>query len=110
MRFSPGGYEFDEPPLNLKEVGILYGRCFKKDIITLFASGGIGFIEGVDRGEKITEKIFQKVKLSSFGLAIKVAFRIDITRFLGLGISFVSNINTQKNLYSGVFQIYIGKL
>ncbi|MBC8215294.1 MAG: hypothetical protein H8E64_02135 [Candidatus Marinimicrobia bacterium] len=110
LRFSPGGYEFEEPPLSLREIGLLYGRDIGKEKIVVNIGGGIGFFNAIDRGEKIDEIKFEKVKISLLSIPIKAAVKFDITKYFGIGISMISNLNNQKNLYSGVIEIYIGKM
>ncbi len=110
FQFNPGGSDYDKPKLKLKEFGLLYGKCINYDNISLSFSGGFGFLEGIERGEKIEEGKYEKIELPQFSFPIKSSLKLNITSYVGIGVSFVSNINDQKNLYCGTINLYFGKL
>jgi hypothetical protein len=108
VRFNLGGYDFDDPPMSIKEKGILYGRSYRKKYLVLSLSGGIGFIDGIDRGKKIREKEYEKVNISTYGVPFEAKFRIEIG-FIGFGCTWFGNINNYKFLSGGLLEIYFGK-
>ncbi|MCF7740566.1 MAG: hypothetical protein K9N00_02110 [Candidatus Marinimicrobia bacterium] len=110
FQFNPGGSDYDKPKLKFNELGLLYGKCINYDNISLSLSGGFGFLEGIERGEKIEEGKYKKIELPQFSFPITSSLKLNLTSYVGIGVSFVSNINNQKNLYSGIINVYFGKL
>lgn len=107
FRFNPGGANYDNPPLNIKEKGILYGRSYRKESLFLSISAGIGIISGIDRGKKIREKIYEPINISIYGIPFEAKFRFDLG-FIGIGGAWFGNINSAKFLTGGMLEISIG--
>jgi hypothetical protein len=110
IRFNPGGYDYDEPALNIKELGLLYGRSSRKESLVLIISGGIGYLNGIDRGREIRPGEFEKVEISTIGFAIEAEFRIELKEYVGIGGSFFGNLNSRKSFMGGMVNIHVGKL
>lgn len=107
---SPGGGKsWDDPQLKMKEVSILYGRSERKGILVLSLSGGLSYIDAVKRGGKISERQFEKVNIQTIGLPLELHVRIELTSFLGIGGSFLGNLNPKKSFAGGTFNLYLGK-
>jgi hypothetical protein len=107
FRFNPGGDNYDNPQLTIREKGILYGRCYRKEYLLLSISAGVGYISGIDRSKKITEHQFEQVNISTYGIPFEAKFRLNIG-FLGFGGGWFGNINSQKFLSGGMIEISIG--
>jgi hypothetical protein len=105
--FNIGGGETDSPPLSIEERGFLYGRCYRKEYLLLSISAGIGHISGVERGRKISEKHYEQINISAYGIPFEAKFRLNMG-FLGFGGGWYGNINSQKFLSGGMIELSIG--
>ncbi len=110
LQFNPGGSDYDEPALNFRELGLLYGRLFRKEALVFTLSGGIGFLDGTDRGNEITPKEFENIHISTVGLAFESEFRIELSGYIGVGGSFWGGVNSKKTFTGGMLKIHFGKL
>jgi len=99
---------FDEPPLTLKEIGILYGRYFRKNNLLLSASFGVSYLNGVNRGKNIQYNDFEKTNISTVGFPFEAEAMFEFTRYTGIGILFYGNINNKKLFTGGMLRIKIG--
>jgi hypothetical protein len=107
INFNPGGANYDRPQLNVGEMGILYGRSYRQDFVLMSFSGGVGYISGVDRGKKITEKVYERVEISAIGIPFEAKIRFELA-FVGIGFTWFGNINSQKIVSGGLLEISLG--
>jgi len=110
LQFSPGGYEFEEPSLSFKEKGILYGRSYRQEFIGFSLSGGIGYLNAINRGKQIKYKEYEELHIATYGLLFEAKFRIEILPIFGVGASYFGNINKEKTFTGGMIELYIGQL
>lgn len=110
FQFDPAGNDYDEPQLKLNELSILYGRQIKSDIFVLSISGGIGYLDGILRGDHIAYNNYKKIVMPRFSIPLEASTRVNITDFFGFGASFVSNLNNKKNLLCVTLNLYLGKI
>ena len=110
FQFNPAGNDYDKPQLKLKELSILYGRQIKSDILVFSISGGIGYLDGIFRGDHIAYDNYKKRVMPRFSIPIESSTRVNITDFFGFGVSFVSNLNNKKNLLCVTLNLYLGKI
>jgi hypothetical protein len=101
-------YDYNEPKLSMKEVAILYGKSYRKEFLTLSAAGGIAFMNATDRGNKIEEKIYEKVFISTIGFPFEVKFRFEFAQTIGIGGTWFGNLNGKKSFTGGMLEISIG--
>jgi hypothetical protein len=106
FRYNVDGV-YDNPSLNIREKGILYGRSYRKEFLVLSISCGVGFINGVDRGKKITEHEYEKINIGTYGMPFEARFRFEFG-FIGIGGAWFGNINSQKILSGGMVEISLG--
>lgn len=107
FRFNPGGAQYDEPQLTLKEVGILYGRSMTDKPVTMSLLAGVGYVQATDRGKLIEFNRYERIDISTIGVPFELSFRIESGVF-GIGGSWAGNLNTRKFISAGVFQLSIG--
>lgn len=104
-----GGNVSEDPPLSMKEFGILYGRSDRTRNLVLSLSAGISYIDAVNRGRNIAEKEYEKVNIKTIGFPFEAHIRIEFTDFLGIGGSCFGDLNSKKSFVGGAFNLYIGK-
>jgi len=106
FRFNVEGH-YDQPGLTLKELGILYGRSYRKSALVLSLSAGIGYVKGVDRGDHIQYKDYERVDISTFGVPFEATFRFELG-IVGIGGSWYGNVNPERINSGGIVQLSIG--
>jgi hypothetical protein len=109
FRFDPGGTNYDDPALSLKEIGVLYGRSSRNKQLLFSILAGIGLVNGIDRGKQIEYNKYEKINISTFGIPLEAKFRIELSRYVGIGGSCFGNINTKKTFFGGMLELYLGK-
>lgn len=100
--------QYDDPQLRFKEFGVLYGRLFRKDYVALSVSLGLGFMDGVDRGEQITYRKYEQISISTFSIPMEAKFRSELSNHLGIGVSYFGNLNVKRSLSGGMLDFYVG--
>lgn len=108
--FSGAEDVFDEPTIYIKEIGFLYGRTMQKDILVLGLAAGIGYVDGVLRGDKIGYREYESIKISDISIPVELNFRFELSKYFGLGGSVFSNFNKEKSIVGGAIELQIGKL
>jgi hypothetical protein len=106
FQFNVEGH-YDQPTLAFKEVGLLYGRCFKKGPLALSISAGIGYVNAADRGTHIQYDDYQRVEISTFGVPFEAGFRFEFG-FVGIGGSWYGNINPDRSTFGAMVQASFG--
>ena len=102
-------YDFDDPPLSIREIGILYGRSLRKQNAVLSLSGGIGILDGQSRGKWIAYKEYEKISMAGIGMSFEAEVRFEFMNALGISGSFFGNLNNKKTFTGGMVKISIGK-
>ncbi len=97
----------DEPALELKEIGLMYGRLFKKKPLTLSISAGLGYVSAVDRGDFIQSGRYQRVEISTLGLPFEAGFRIEFG-VVAIGGAWYGNISAKRSSYGAMVQALFG--
>ncbi len=111
FRFAAGDSHFEEPPLSVKEFGLLYGLSQRNAIVMMSASAGIAYVNGIERGREIRfEDLYEKVNISTMGFAYEAELRVEFVSFIGMGFTFFGNLNSKRNYYGGMLIITVGKL
>ena len=109
VHFNIGGpFEYDRPELRLIEIGILFAKSYRKEFLTLSAAGGIAFMNATDRGNKIEEKKYEKISISTIGFPFEVKFRFEFGQTIGIGGTWFGNLNGKKSFTGGMLEISIG--
>lgn len=98
---------YDEPALRCNEIGILYGRSFRKESLILSLSAGIGMMQGTDRGKQITYHHFEEKNISSVGIPFETKVRIELG-FAAFGGSWFGNLNARRTISGVMLEISIG--
>jgi len=106
FRFNVEGH-YDEPRRTLKEVGVLYGRTYTKESLTMSFSAGIGIVEATDRGKVIQYSDYQRIDISTLGVPFEATFRFAFGIF-GIGGSWAGNFNPKKFVSAAVLQLSVG--
>ena len=106
--------EGPDPEQYIKEISLLYGRCFKREIYNLSASVGIGYLDGLERGERLGTPGVESYKYESFpfntfGLSIDTNTFI-ITPILGFGINLNANINNKRSYWGILLCMQLGHI
>lgn len=107
FRWNPGGAQYDDPQLTLKEAGILYGRCYTDKSVTLSLSAGVGYVQATDRGKLIQYDKYERISISTVG----VPFEITVRAVFGpwaIGGCWAGNVNANKFISAGVIQLSFG--
>lgn len=99
---------FDYPDLEMYEIGILYGREFRKKAMVFTIEGGIGYINGIDRGRLISGHEYTKEKISHVCIPLESRIRFELCRYFGIGGFIIGNVNAKKSFWGGGFDIQIG--
>ncbi|MFA6598147.1 MAG: hypothetical protein WCS69_10520 [Ignavibacteriaceae bacterium] len=122
---------FKDPGEYIKSYELKYGRSIdfsmrgllfpfpflliiKKDFnYSLVGKIGISYNEGLKRTTLIQDDFFDdsynsKI-VSGFGLPVGIEMREEITRYIGMGLSFYTNFNKVKNYSSFNFSLYVGQ-
>jgi hypothetical protein len=107
FNFNPGGADYDEPSISFAEKGFLYGRRYKEEFLMLSFSCGVGYIDGVYRGRKLVEKVYEHKKISTYGMPFEAKFMFEFG-FIGIGGSWFGNLNNQKSISGGLLELSIG--
>lgn len=109
IQFSvEGTYNFYDPQLSYKETALLYGKSYRKEFLTLSAAGGIAFMNATDRGNKIDEKKYKKITISTIGFPFEVKFRFEFGQTIGIGGTWFGNLNGKKSFTGGMLELSIG--
>lgn len=99
---------YDDPQLEIREYGFLYGRFHRENILLLSLSAGISYIKGINRGKNIQYHDFEKINISTVGIPFEAEAMFEITNYAGIGLLFYGNINKDK-IYKGImFRIKAG--
>lgn len=98
----------DHPDLEMYEIGLLYGRELRKKAVVFTIEGGIGYIHGIDRGSLIQGNEYTKEKISNICIPIESRIRLELCRYIGIGVFFIGNINAKKSFSGGGLDIQIG--
>jgi hypothetical protein len=104
---NPGGGVYDTPQLSFSEKGILYGRCYKEEFLMLSFSCGVGFMNGIDRGKKLGEKVYEQINISTYVIPFEARFMLEIG-FISIGGAWFGNLNNQKSISGGLLELSIG--
>ncbi len=109
FRFSVGGgYNFEEPPLKFYEIALLYGIPYRIHNMTLGFLAGIGYLNGIERGTLIQNRLYESIKISQLSLPIEAYFKIEPFNYFSLGITGFGNINSKKSFFGGMIELSIG--
>jgi hypothetical protein len=106
FRFNVEGH-YDEPRQTLRELGLLYGRIYTKESLTMSFAGGIGIAEATDRGRLIQYNDYERIDISTVGIPFEATFRFAFG-ISAIGGSWAGNFNSKKFISSGVLQLSIG--
>jgi hypothetical protein len=108
FRFSAGGYNFDDPPLKFYEIAVLYGYPYRIHNMTIGLLAGIGYLNGIERGTLIQNRLYEGVEISQLSLPLELYFRIEPLKYLSLGITGFGNINTKRSFFGAMIELSIG--
>ncbi|UCH14679.1 MAG: hypothetical protein JSV22_01640 [Bacteroidales bacterium] len=101
---------FKSPDERVWDVGILYGIMAKKPYGFASISGGVSFVGGVKRGEKLDFLEYEKRSFNTVGFPVEGQLLFTLTPSFGLGFNGFANINGEKSFYGVLFCIKIGRL
>lgn len=108
FRFSTGGYNFEEPPLKFYEIAVLYGYPYRIHNMTIGFLAGIGYINGIERGTLIQNRLYESIKISQLSLPIEAYLKIEPLKYFSLGITGFGNINAKRSFFGGMIELSIG--
>lgn len=108
FRFRAGGYNFEEPPLKFYEIAMLYSYPYRTHNMTIGFLAGIGYINGIERGTLIQNKLYESIKISQLSIPIEAYFKIEPFKYVSLGITGFGNINSKKSFLGGMLEISVG--
>lgn len=108
FRFNVEGH-YDEPALNCKEIGFLYGRTYQKKYLILSLSAGLAYLDGIDRGTLLSIKQYEQVAISTIGVPFEAKFRFRLG-FISLGGSWYGDLNTKRSTSGVLFELSFGIL
>ena len=57
----------EKPNLSCSEIGVLYGRTYSRNILTLSLSAGLAYVDGIDRGNLIQDHQYEQKTISTLG-------------------------------------------
>jgi len=109
FRFNVEGH-YDEPALRVREIGLLYGKYILEKGVRLSLSAGVSYVHGVDRGNHLQFKEYERVNISAFGIPAELNVQAEISRYFGFGFTAFGNFNNQKSFYGGSIKLIFGKL
>jgi hypothetical protein len=105
------------PSETVNDVGILFGKTYTKKYIQLVASGGMGFITGIKRGNYLYSEgglfgtgYYQRERVYGMGIPVELEFQVRPFRYAGLGMGVFGDLNTYRSLYGVQFKLLFGKL
>jgi len=99
-----------DPPIQVKEIGALYGISFRKYTLVFTLSGGVAYINGILRGNPIDYRKSESIKVSTISIPLEVNFRIEFCKYVGMGGTLFGNINSKQTFGGWAIEFYIGKL
>jgi hypothetical protein len=108
FRFSAGGYNFEDPPLKFYEIAVLYGYPYRVHNMTISLLAGIGYINGIERGMLIQNRLYESIKISQLSIPVEVYFKIEPFKYVSLGITGFGNINAKRSFFGGMIELSIG--
>jgi len=108
FRFSAGGYNFDEPPLKFYEIAVLYGYPYRTHNMTIGFLAGIGYLNGIERGTHIQNRLYESIEISQLSLPLEIYFKIEPLKYFSLGVTGFGNINTKRSFFGAMIELSIG--
>ena len=70
-------------------------------------SCGVGFMDGIYRGRKLVEDVYERKEISTYVIPFEAKFMFEIG-FIGLGGSWFGNLNSKKSISGGMVELSIG--
>lgn len=104
FQFSAGG----DPPLKFYEIAVLYGYPYRVHNMTISLLAGIGYINGIERGMLIQNKLYESIKISQLSIPIETYFKIEPFKYFSLGITGFGNINSKRSFFGAMLEISMG--
>ncbi|MDE3058125.1 MAG: hypothetical protein KGJ59_09240 [Bacteroidota bacterium] len=99
----------NEPALSFKEIGVMYGQAYRKQYVVLSLLGGVGFLNGINRGKQIAFHEFEQVNMTTLSIPLEAEVRIEVTNNIGIGSSFFGSLNAKKTFFGAIVKIFVGK-
>ena len=96
-----------DPEMSFKEIGVLYGRAFKKEFLVLSMAAGVSSLSGVDRGKQIDYRRNERIDISGIGMPFEAKFRFELG-VIGIGGSWFGNLNGKRSFSGGLIEIHFG--
>jgi len=119
LRFT-GSVEFDlfpdDPTESVVDIGLLYGWCFKKKLVSASASLGIAAVGGTRRGAYIRSggflhgDIYEKDNFFTVGIPVQIQLFFTPLRLLGIGLTGYGNINPAMSACGVLLCLQFGDL
>jgi hypothetical protein len=125
LLYSVDYYRFQEvqivfpnsPSEYCNQIGFMIGKYFGEKNFRIQWQGGIAPIWGLKRTDILEHgsgwfsgNIYKSERFFTAGLVLKIGLKINPTSFLGIGIDFQANINSQKTIYMPMISIELGKI
>jgi hypothetical protein len=98
---------YDSPDIYIREYGLLYGWQIRQNALSISLAGGIGYLNGVDRGKLIGGKIHEQINISTISLPIEARLQLDVSKYFGFGCACFANVNKDKSFIGGLINIHL---
>ncbi len=108
FQFGVDATNFDKPAINLKEYSLLYGVYISDRSLALSLSGGVSYLSGINRGERIQGKHYKNRKIDAIGFPIELEVMIEFSKHVGIGVLYFGNVNNSKSYNGGMVRIKAG--
>ncbi len=108
FQFSAGDHQFDDPPKRIKEFGLLYGLSFHQEIMVANFIAGLGYVNGILRGKQLHYVYYETIKISNISIPLETNFRIEFNKYVAIGGSFFSNLNSKRSFVVGLRKFVLG--
>jgi hypothetical protein len=94
------------------DYAVLYGRDLSSKGEYFVVSVGLSYVRSQHRGATVDEAPFglvhETISIGSIGLAIDAQMFFPLTKFNGLGVSFVGNVNATRSFGGVLIALIIG--
>ena len=110
FQFAAGDHQFDDPPIKIKEFGLLYGLSLRQEVMVANFTAGLAYVNGIMRGKQLDYVYYEAVKISNISIPLEANFRIEFNKYIAIGGSFFSNLNYKRSFVGWSAEICIGKL